>query len=201
MTECLLHTILLREYSGYLRFFFSKIRKYGYFWGLYYMNTAILLIGGNLGNRSQNLRRAVDLLNATAGKVVKTSSLYATAPWGGVSQPNYLNQALELQTDLPAPVLLEITMDIEKQIGRVRREKWGSRVIDIDMIFYNDEQIDLPQLKVPHPQMANRRFVLVPLCEIMPDFVHPVLHQTLAQLLEICPDQLPVHKREQATSK
>ncbi|UYQ91041.1 2-amino-4-hydroxy-6-hydroxymethyldihydropteridine diphosphokinase [Chitinophaga horti] len=165
------------------------------------MNTAILLIGGNLGNRSQNLRKAVDLLDSTAGKVVRASSLYATAPWGGVKQPNYLNQALELQTPLTATALLELMMDIERQIGRVRREKWGSRVIDIDMIFFNNDVIDLPQLKVPHPQMANRRFVLTPLCEMMPAFVHPVLQQPLSYLLSICPDPLPVHKRQPSLSK
>jgi 2-amino-4-hydroxy-6-hydroxymethyldihydropteridine diphosphokinase len=165
------------------------------------MNTAILLIGGNLGNRSQNLRRAVDLLDSTAGKVTKSSSLYATAPWGGVEQPNYLNQGLVIQTPLSATELLDVMMDIEKQVGRVRREKWGSRVIDIDMIFFNEEVIDLPQLKVPHPHMANRRFVLMPLCEILPDFVHPVLQQPLSHLLEICPDQLPVHKRLPALTK
>lgn len=165
------------------------------------MNTAILLIGGNLGNRSQNLRQAITLLGSTAGTVVQTSSLYETAPWGGVKQPNYLNQALVIQTRLTAPALLEVMMDIEKQIGRVRKEKWGSRVIDIDMIFFNAEVINLPQLKVPHPQMANRLFVLVPLCEIMPDFIHPVLQQPLSHLLQICPDHLPVHKRTPLTSK
>lgn len=165
------------------------------------MNTAILLIGGNLGNRSQNLRQAITLLGSTAGTVVQASSLYETAPWGGVKQPNYLNQALVVQTRLTAPALLDVMMEIEKQIGRVRKEKWGSRVIDIDMIFFNAEIINLPQLKVPHPQMANRLFVLVPLCEIMPDFIHPVLQQPLSYLLQVCPDHLPVHKRMPLTSK
>lgn len=159
-----------------------------------YMNTAILLIGGNMGDRPKFLQQAAALIAARAGHILQESTMYETAPWGDVQQPDYLNQALVLETTMEAPALLDVLLEIEKEIGRVRRQKWGSRVIDIDMIFFNNEVITLPQLKVPHPQMQNRRFVLAPLQEIIPLWVHPILQLTVNQLLEACPDPLPAHK-------
>ncbi|ASZ12076.1 2-amino-4-hydroxy-6-hydroxymethyldihydropteridine diphosphokinase [Chitinophaga pendula] len=158
------------------------------------MNTAILLIGGNLGDRVANLQEAVSRIDRIAGKVVKTSALYETAPWGNVQQPDYLNQALEVETSLDALPLLRTLLEIETEIGRIRRQKWGARVIDIDMIFFNQEVIDLPELKVPHPRMAARQFVLVPLQEIIPHWVHPVLQEDITTLLAQCPDELPAKK-------
>ncbi|MBO9153726.1 2-amino-4-hydroxy-6-hydroxymethyldihydropteridine diphosphokinase [Chitinophaga sp. GCM10012297] len=158
------------------------------------MNTAILLIGGNMGDRPKNLRAAVELLRERAGRVTQESALYETAPWGDVQQPDYLNQALVLETPLSAVQLLETTLQAEREIGRIRRLKWDSRVIDIDIIFFNHEVITLPHLKIPHPQMQNRRFVLAPLQEIVPEWEHPILQLTVNQLLEACPDPLPVHK-------
>ncbi|MGX5816965.1 2-amino-4-hydroxy-6-hydroxymethyldihydropteridine diphosphokinase [Chitinophaga lutea] len=158
------------------------------------MNTAILLIGGNMGDRVRHLQEAVALIGRKAGKVTMESALYETAPWGGVDQPDYLNQALKIETPLQAPALLELLLSIEREIGRIRRTKWGARVIDIDLLFYNNEVITLPQLKIPHPQLQNRRFVLEPLNEIVPGWMHPILQLTVAQLLEACPDPLPVHK-------
>ncbi|MFY0255125.1 2-amino-4-hydroxy-6-hydroxymethyldihydropteridine diphosphokinase [Chitinophaga sp. 30R24] len=157
------------------------------------MNTAILLIGGNLGDRTRNLQQAVQEIATTAGEVIKTSALYQTAPWGTVDQPDYLNQALEIRTPLDALTLLHTLLEIERKIGRIRQEKWGARVIDIDLIFFNDDIISLPELKVPHPRTQLRRFVLIPLLDIIPDYVHPVLHQTISKLAAICQDTLPVH--------
>jgi len=159
-----------------------------------YMNTAILLIGGNMGDRPKFLQQAASLIAARAGHILRESTMYETAPWGDVQQPDYLNQALVVETTMEAPLLLDVLLEIEKEIGRVRRQKWGSRVIDIDMIFFNNEVITLPQLKVPHPQMQNRRFVLAPLQEIIPQWVHPILQLTVEQLLEACPDPLPALK-------
>ncbi|MFB6454878.1 2-amino-4-hydroxy-6-hydroxymethyldihydropteridine diphosphokinase [Chitinophaga sp. Hz27] len=158
------------------------------------MNTAILLIGGNLGDPEINLAKAVQLINEQAGQVVKQSALYQTAPWGVVDQPDYLNQALVINTMQDGLTLLHTLLDIERTIGRVRQEKWGSRVIDIDMIFFNDEIISFPELKIPHPRMHLRQFVLVPLQEIIPNHVHPVLHKTVSELLLSCPDDLPANK-------
>jgi 2-amino-4-hydroxy-6-hydroxymethyldihydropteridine diphosphokinase len=158
------------------------------------MNKAILLIGGNLGDRTGHLQQAVEQIDKLVGKVEKTSALYETAAWGVTAQPHYLNQALLVSTDMDAQTLLQTVLEIEHQIGRIRRQKWGARVIDIDIIFYNDAVINLPALKVPHPQMQFRQFVLVPLQEIIPDWQHPVLHQSISTLLEQCTDQLPARK-------
>jgi 2-amino-4-hydroxy-6-hydroxymethyldihydropteridine diphosphokinase len=160
------------------------------------MNTAILLIGGNLGNRTALLQQAVQLIEQQAGKVVKLSGLYETAPWGNVQQPDYLNQALQISTPLDPLPLLHTLLNIEREIGRIRQQKWGARVIDIDIIFYNDAVIALPELKIPHPRMQNRQFVLVPLNEILPDWVHPVFQQTVHALLAACDDELPAKKLE-----
>ncbi len=164
-----------------------------------YMNTAILLIGGNIGDRPRNLQMAATLIAARAGRITRESALYETAPWGDVQQPDYLNQGLQIETEMAAPELLDALLQVEKEIGRVRRMKWGARVIDIDLIFFNNEVITLPQLKVPHPQMQNRRFVLAPLGEIIPDWVHPILQLTVAQLLDACADPLPAQKLAAAT--
>lgn len=147
-----------------------------------------------MGDRPAYLQEAVKLLRERAGMVTMESAMYETAPWGDVQQPDYLNQALVLETPLSAPQLLEVTLQTEREIGRIRRVKWGSRVIDIDIIFFNQEVITLPHLKIPHPQMQNRRFVLAPLQEILPGWMHPILQLTVSQLLEVCPDPLPVHK-------
>jgi 2-amino-4-hydroxy-6-hydroxymethyldihydropteridine diphosphokinase len=162
--------------------------------GQRYMNTAILLIGGNLGDRIGHLQQATQLITRNAGEIVKASALYETAPWGNVEQPDYLNQALQIHTSLDALPLMYTLLETERQIGRVRQHKWGARVIDIDMIFFNEEVISLPDLKIPHPQLQNRRFVLVPLNEIIPDHIHPVLHQSVKELLAHCPDMLPATK-------
>ncbi|NSL87762.1 2-amino-4-hydroxy-6-hydroxymethyldihydropteridine diphosphokinase [Chitinophaga solisilvae] len=158
------------------------------------MNTAILLIGGNLGDRTGNLQKAVQLIAADAGAVQKISALYQTAPWGAVDQPDYLNQAIMIHTSLDALTLLHTLLDIERRIGRIRQEKWGARVIDIDMIFYNDDIISLPDLKIPHPRMQLRQFVLTPLLEIIPDYIHPVLHKSIRELAQDCKDNLSAIK-------
>lgn len=158
------------------------------------MNKAILLIGGNLGDRTGHLQQAVEQIHKQIGKVEKISSLYETAAWGDVKQPDYLNQALQVSTEMTARTLLQTVLAIEHNIGRIRRQKWGARVIDIDIIFYNDAVINQPDLKIPHPQMQFRQFVLVPLREILPDWQHPVLHQSVSTLLENCTDKLPAIK-------
>ncbi|SFD62167.1 2-amino-4-hydroxy-6-hydroxymethyldihydropteridinediphosphokinase [Chitinophaga sp. CF118] len=158
------------------------------------MNKAILLIGGNLGDRTNHLKQAVEQINMLVGKVENISALYETAAWGVVKQPDYLNQGLLVSTEMDALTLLHTVLEIERKIGRIRQQKWGARVIDIDIIFYNDDVMNLPELKIPHPQLQYRQFVLIPLLEIIPDWQHPVLHKTIRTLLEQCTDPLPAKK-------
>jgi len=158
------------------------------------MRKAYLLIGGNLGDRKENLSKAVELIIAHCGQLTSSSSLYETAAWGITDQPSFLNQALEISTSLNARQLIRKILKIEKMMGRVRKEKLGPRVIDIDILFYEDEIHDLRFLKIPHPELQNRRFVLVPLAEINSGLQHPVLKKTVAELLEECPDNLEVKK-------
>lgn len=156
------------------------------------MNKVYLLIGGNMGNRVEQLQRATDLIQQKVGQVRKASALYETAAWGKEDQPSFLNQALLIETNMKPLPLLQTLLGIELEMGRERIEKNGPRTIDIDIIFYNDDIIDEPGLQVPHPAMNRRRFVLTPLAEISPAWQHPVLHQTMQQLLEDCTDPLPV---------
>ena len=158
------------------------------------MSTAYLLIGGNLGNRKENLSNATGLIRTQCGVVINASSLYETAAWGMTEQPSFLNQVLEISTSLDAKQLMRRILKIENMMGRVRKEKFGPRTIDIDILFYENEIHDLLFLKIPHPELQNRRFVLVPLAEINSELQHPVLKKTIAELLEECPDNLEVKK-------
>jgi 2-amino-4-hydroxy-6-hydroxymethyldihydropteridine diphosphokinase len=157
------------------------------------MNNVYLLIGGNMGNRPKNLSESTSWLEKEVGAIVKKSSIYETAAWGVTEQPSFLNQVLFVSTKLPPEDVLKTILSIEEKMGRKRVEKMGPRTIDIDILFYNDEIISLPNLSVPHPHIANRRFVLEPLAEIAPAFVHPVLKKNVAGLLKDCPDTLEVN--------
>jgi len=158
------------------------------------MNKAYLLTGGNIGNREKTLGKALTLIHKYCGNISAQSSIYETAAWGKTDQSSFLNQALELETDQPPGQLLRQLLKIETEIGRVREEKYGPRIIDIDILFYNEEILNDPLLKLPHPEIQNRRFVLVPLAEIAAGFIHPVLKKTIAELLAICPDNLEVSR-------
>jgi 2-amino-4-hydroxy-6-hydroxymethyldihydropteridine diphosphokinase len=159
-----------------------------------FMNRAYLLTGGNLGNRRENLTAACKLLEAQCGEISAASCFYETAAWGKTDQPAFLNQALELKTSLNARQLIRRILKIEKIMGRVRKEKLGPRIIDIDILFFNDEVHNIRFLKVPHPEIPNRRFALTPLAEIAPGMRHPVLKKTIVQLLDECPDESVVKK-------
>jgi 2-amino-4-hydroxy-6-hydroxymethyldihydropteridine diphosphokinase len=158
------------------------------------MNISYLLIGGNQGERKDQLALARQSIAAVAGSLRRVSSLYETAAWGKTDQPDFLNQALELETPLEAPVLMQELLGIESTMGRRRLEKYGSRIIDIDMLFFNDATLRLPGLVIPHPEIQNRRFVLAPMAEIAPFLKHPVLGRTIQELLEACTDPLAVKK-------
>lgn len=157
------------------------------------MTDVYLLLGSNEGDREQWLQQAVEQLGVT-GNISIQSAIYQTAAWGIEEQPAFLNMALCLQTELLPLELLQEIHHIEQNLGRQRILKWGQRTLDIDILFYGDAIINLPELKVPHPYLQERRFALVPLNEIAPDFLHPGLNKAVSQLLDECPDKLEVDK-------
>lgn len=159
-----------------------------------YMNKAYLLIGGNVGDRQQNLQQAVTAINNSCGSVLQQSAIYETAAWGKTDQQAFLNQALLVHTALTAHQLLHHALEAEVLLGRVRKERYGPRLIDIDILFFNHDIIREVALTIPHPEVQNRRFALTPLAEIAPQLLHPVLHKTISQLLAECPDTLEVRK-------
>lgn len=158
------------------------------------MNTAWLLTGSNMGKRENYLSAAREEIGLQCGIVQKQSSIYETAAWGKTDQPAFLNQALELLTPLNARQLIRHLLKIEKKLGRVREEKYGPRLIDIDILMYGEEIHQYALLKLPHPELPNRRFALLPLAEIAGSVIHPVLHLSISALLANCPDTLDVKK-------
>lgn len=151
-----------------------------------------LLTGGNMGNRLLQLQKAQRYIARRIGKVLRVSEVYETGAWGKTNQLPFLNQVLEVQTQLPAHDVLQQITCIESKLGRVRTEKWGERSIDIDILLYGSEIISTPHLSIPHPLLPERRFALVPLTELAGGFVHPILQVSVTQLLQQCTDTLPV---------
>ncbi len=158
------------------------------------MNKAYLLVGGNLGDRENYLAAARKEIEKVCGVISRQSSLYQTAAWGLEEQAPFLNQALAVETRLHAEELLQSILQIEERLGRKREIKYGPRIIDIDILLFNDEVIHKEGLTVPHPELQNRRFALAPLNEIAPTLQHPALKKSIAELLRICPDKLDVQK-------
>ncbi len=147
-----------------------------------------------MGDPKSNLARAILELNNYDLKIKQCSSVYSTAPWGNTNQNDFLNQVVQVETKMSPTIVLETLQTIEKKMGRARKSKWGPRIIDIDLLYYNDQIINDSGLKVPHPEIPNRRFTLVPLCEIASEFIHPVRQKTQLQLLQDCQDDLKVIK-------
>jgi 2-amino-4-hydroxy-6-hydroxymethyldihydropteridine diphosphokinase len=159
------------------------------------MNKAYLLIGGNMGDRLVNLKEVINQLNDTAGSIEQASSIYETAPWGNTQQPAFLNQALLLSTSYDANELLKIALSIEAKMGRIRSIPLGPRIMDIDIIYFNNEIIKTKQLTIPHPHLSKRNFVLIPLVEIAPHYIHPLLNKKNSILLAESTDESLVHKK------
>jgi len=158
------------------------------------MNNVVLMLGGNVGDTRQFFKIAISKVEEKIGKVNAQSSLYATSAWGFENQPDFLNQAIIVETELAPETLLHSIHGIEETIGKNTPFKNGPRTIDIDVMFYNDLVLNNPELTIPHPRLHLRRFNLEPLAEIIPEFSHPVLHLNIASLLLKSDDQLPVKK-------
>jgi len=151
-----------------------------------------ILTGSNLGDRAKQLQTAATLLSQQLGNPVKQSATYETAAWGNENQPSFLNQVLQFETSLSGSELLNIILTTEQQMGRVRMQKWAERSIDIDILFAGSNIINEPDLQVPHPFLHKRRFTLVPLNEIAPEMIHPLLKKSINNLLLECTDDLEV---------
>ncbi|RME97622.1 MAG: 2-amino-4-hydroxy-6-hydroxymethyldihydropteridine diphosphokinase [Bacteroidetes bacterium] len=158
------------------------------------MAQLILHLGSNEGERELFLGDALLRITRRVGPIIRASDIYETSPWGRTRQPNFLNLACRCDTALSPTEVLQQTQHIEAELGRERSVQWGPRTIDIDILSYDQEVIDTPSLTIPHPRIGERRFVLVPLAELAPEWVHPVTGVSVKSLLACCPDQGQVWK-------
>jgi 2-amino-4-hydroxy-6-hydroxymethyldihydropteridine diphosphokinase len=166
--------------------------------GLYHIylmdETVFILLGTNLGDRLENLANARLSIERFPSKIIRASGIYETAAWGNTEQENFYNQVIEIQSKLRPIQLLNKIHETESNLGRIRKEKWGPRSIDIDILFYGDDVVSESSLIIPHPGIPSRRFTLIPLNEIAPKFIHPVLKKKIGTLLQECSDHLEVTK-------
>ena len=158
------------------------------------INGIYLLLGSNLADKRVNIQRAIDLIDLKIGDIIHNSSLYETEPWGIKDQDKYLNRVLKVESQCSPRNLLKKCNEIESIIGRKRSVKWGERIIDIDILYYDDLVISDNELIIPHPEIQNRRFTLELLVELAPDLIHPLLQKDKKQLLLECTDPLWVKK-------
>lgn len=155
---------------------------------------AFLLIGTNIGQRAENIEKALEAIQSKIGHILQKSSIYESAAWGREDQKNFLNLVLKIETQLGPWELLDQILEIEKEMGRIRKEKWGERLIDIDILYFDEVVARSFDLEIPHPGIPERRFTLAPLAELAPQKIHPKLKKTQVELLDACPDQLWVKK-------
>jgi 2-amino-4-hydroxy-6-hydroxymethyldihydropteridine diphosphokinase len=151
-------------------------------------------LGSNIGDKKSYLKKACDLIEQEIGQIIGFSSLYITQPWGNTNQEKFINQVIRLIADVEPKFLLDKVAEIENSLGRVRDVNWGPRTIDIDILYFGKYVIDRESLQIPHPELTERKFVLVPLVEIAPNFVHPIFKLSNKELLEFCTDTLVVTK-------
>ena len=157
------------------------------------MNEVYLQLGSNIGDRLDNLDQSIKIITERIGNVLEKSSVYESTPWGVENQRNFLNQVIFVKSNFDPYTILDLVLQIEKDMGRIRIEKWGERIIDIDILFIDDFIIESENLCIPHEFIAKRKFVLLPMCEIAPSFIHPKLNKTISQLLEECIDEEKVN--------
>lgn len=153
---------------------------------------AYLLLGTNLGNRTENLSKATSAIRMFLGRVEKQSHIYETEPWGKPHQPVFHNQAIQIVTPCSPLETLHLIKQVEFLLGRDNTEKWAPRIIDIDILFYDQYTIESPVLTIPHPHIAERKFTLEPMMEIAPELIHPVMQKSIAELYHTCKDTLEV---------
>ena len=153
------------------------------------MDQVVFILGGNLGDKLGLIESATELMVSNFGPVVLGSSIFESEPWGGKSQGNYLNQVLVFETSIQSEEVLNIILGIDVKLGRQREEKWGNRTMDIDILYFGNKIFQSKRLNIPHPYIQDRRFVLEPLAEILPDFMHPILNIANRELLENCLDR------------
>jgi 2-amino-4-hydroxy-6-hydroxymethyldihydropteridine diphosphokinase len=158
------------------------------------MNKTYLLLGSNLGNSQKQLEVAKKHISIKMGEILRLSSYYSTLAWGNTNQPDFLNQVIIIDNKLSPEQTMETILDIEIKMGRIRTEKNAPRIIDIDILFYNKEIINTKNLIIPHPLMQERNFVMHPLNELSPNFIHPILKKNIHSLFLSCKDQLTVNK-------
>ena len=156
------------------------------------MNEIFLITGGNIGDRKKNLETAAGLIHDKIGIIIQSSKIYETDAWGITNQPAFYNQVHIVESKFSAKKILQKILKIEEEMGRVRTIKNAARIIDVDILFFNNEIINKPNLIVPHPQIINRRFVLMPLNELVPKMIHPVFKKSIHELLVNCKDELRV---------
>lgn len=156
------------------------------------MKAAYLLIGGNIGNRLGFMAAAKEKMKQKGIELIRQSAIYETAAWGITDQPSFLNQVLEIVTSLNPEELLSELLSIELELGRIRAEKNGARTIDIDILYFERQLINTPGLSIPHDRISIRRFVLVPLSELIPNFIDPKTNKSIVEMLNDCPDTLEV---------
>lgn len=165
------------------------------------MNQTYLITGGNIGERKKHLEQASGYIEEKIGHILKSSAIYETAAWGNTDQPSFYNQVHLVETTLSPEEVMSIILNIEQEMGRIRTEKNAARIIDIDILFFNDEIINTASVIVPHKEIPNRKFVLKPLMELAPGFLHPSLHKTIAQLEAETTDTLEVRPVEDHLQK
>jgi len=156
------------------------------------MSTVYIQLGSNIGKRKSFIAKSMEQIEKNIGEIIAESSVFETIPWRNENQNNFLNSVIKIETQFDAFNVLQKSQEIENNLGRVRKEKWGERTIDIDILFYNNEIINTEELIIPHPLIHKRKFVLTPLSEIAPNYIHPILQKNISDLLLGCKDSQKV---------